>query len=173
MTKKLLELAVRGGAMLRDIGVVLQLAFVIATAGCGGGSVTRETHSLAGRTLLLTPRLPPVSPPFPPPRPYVPRAGDNSAAGTAARVNSTLLGGWKKVRQPVPSLRKAFTRHPARRNFHVIATSSHNTNLSATAPLTIVGLSYSAARWDRAGGRRIYTYFRWRCPARMVHDGYR
>ena len=126
----------------RNIAVVLLLAFVIAAAGCGGGSVTKgDTHS-GGLT--------------PPPDPTSAAVSISPASETLRTGGQRQFSGWDSTVGQYDvtwSLREGaaagtitadgiYTAPSTPGTFHLIATSSHNTDLNATAPVTIVSVGF-------------------------------
>jgi Galactose oxidase, central domain/Kelch motif len=131
--------------MLRDIGVALLLAFVVATAGCNGGPVSRVSTPGGGSN--------------PPGDPASATTVSISPASETLRTGGQRqFSGWDRTVGQYDvtwSLREGaaagtitadglYTAPSTAGNFHLIATSSHNSNLSATAPLTIVSVGFVA-----------------------------
>jgi hypothetical protein len=142
-TKKLLELAARGGSMLRTIGVALLLAFVVAAAGCNGGPVSSLSTGAGGSN---PPSAPSVSPPvsISPASETLRTGGQRQFSGWDSTVGQYDVT-WSLQEGAAAGTITAdgiYTAPSTPGNFHLIATSSHNTSLSATASLTIVSVGF-------------------------------
>src|SRR5271169_1868045 len=132
-----------GSSMLRIIGIALPLAFVIAAAGYGGSSGTKgATQSSASN---------------PPADPTPAAAVSISPASETLRTGEQRqFSGWDSTVGQYDvtwSLQEGaaagtitadglYTAPGTPGNFHLIATSSHNTNLSATASLAVVSVGF-------------------------------
>ena len=130
--------------MLRMTGIALLLAFLVAAAGCSGRPLSSANTARGGSNL----------------------GGDPSASGAVSiyPAQETLrIGGQRRFSgwdttvgqyDVTWSLQEGtaagtittdgvYTAPPTPGTFHLVATSSHNTSLSATAPLTIVSVGFA------------------------------
>jgi hypothetical protein len=132
--------------MLRNIGVALLLLSLVEVAGCGGGSVSR----------INTPAVGSNPPTDPNPSPTSTVITITPASETLRTGGQRRFSGWdSSVGQydVTWSLQEGaaagsitpdglYTAPGTPGTFHVIATSSHNTSLSATAAVTIVSVGF-------------------------------
>src|SRR6516225_217898 len=146
--------------MLRNIGIALLLAFVVAAAGCNGGPVSKVSTSPGGSNAPGDPAS-------------AATISISSASETLRIGRQRQFSGWDSTvgqHDVTWSLQEGaaagtitadglYTAPSTPGNFHLIATSSHNTNLSATAPLTIVSVGlYRSARWPLALDTRRHCF---------------
>jgi Galactose oxidase, central domain len=130
--------------MLRNLGVALPLVLVVAAAGCNGGYVSKVTTPAASGG-GSPPSAPSVSPPVISPASETLRTGgQRQFSGWDSSVGQYDVT-WSLQEGAAAGTITAdglYTAPGTPGNFHLIATSSHNTNLSATAPLTIVSVGF-------------------------------
>ena len=129
--------------MLRNIGVALLLAFVVAAAGCNGGPVSKVSTPPGGSNAPGDPAS-------------AATISISSASETLRIGRQRQFSGWDSTVGQYDvtwTLQEGaaagtitadglYTAPSTPGNFHLVATSSHNTNLSATAPLTIVSVGF-------------------------------
>jgi hypothetical protein len=143
-TKKLLESTTQGRSNLRAIGMALLLLYLVASVGCGGSSVSMvstpggssnpgdPTTSPTG-TVTITPASETLR-----------TKGQRQFSGWDSSVGQYDVT-WSLQEGAAAGTITAdgvYTAPNTPGNFHLVATSSHNANLSATAPLTIVSVGF-------------------------------
>jgi Galactose oxidase, central domain len=129
--------------MLGNSGVVILLGFVIAAAGCGGGSVTKADTPSGGSNPPAAP-TPAAAVSIFPASESLRTGGQRQFAGWDSSVGQYDVT-WSLQEGAAAGTVTAeglYTAPSTAGNFHLIATSSHKTNLSATAPLTIVSVGF-------------------------------
>jgi len=129
--------------LLRIIVVVLLLAFVIAAVGCSGGSVSKGDTQSSGSTPPADP-TPAAAVSILPASETLRTGGQRQFSGWDSSVGQYDVT-WSLQEGAAAGTITAeglYTAPSTPGNFHLIATSSHNTNLRATAPLTIVSVGF-------------------------------
>jgi hypothetical protein len=149
---------------MRTAGIALLLAFLLAGVGCSGGPVSSVNTGRGGASPSGDPRTAGAVSIYP-------------ASETLRTGGQRRFSGWdSSVGQydVTWSLQEGaaagsittdgiYTAPPVPGTFHLIATSSHNTGLSATAPLTIMSVGFAAIS-DMAVSRSGHT-------ATLLSDG--
>jgi len=129
--------------LLRNIHVICLLAFVITVAGCGAGSLTKGDTQSGGSNPPADP-TPAATVSISPASETLRTGGQRQFSGWDSSVGQfdvtwSLQEGAAAGNITAEGL---YTAPSTPGNFHLIATSSHNANLNATAPLTIVSVGF-------------------------------
>jgi hypothetical protein len=127
--------------MLRNIGVALLFAFVIAAAGCTGGAGSRLSAPAANPPADPAPA---TSVSISPSSETLRTGGQRQFSGWDSSVGQFDVTWSLQEGAAAGTITSGglYTAPNTPGNFHLIATSSHNTSLMATAPLTIVGVGF-------------------------------
>lgn len=143
--EKTRELRIHRCVTLRGVSVALLLLAFVELAGCGGGSVSRTNAPGLGSNTPTDPNPAPVGTvTITPPSETLRTGGQRQFSGWDSSVGQhdvtwSLLEGAAAGTITVDGI---YTAPGAPGTFHVVATSSHDTGLNATAAVTIVSVGF-------------------------------
>lgn len=131
--------------MMRTAGIAVLLAVFISAVGCSGGPASGVNRTASGSNAPADPSAPGAVSIYPA-RETLRTGGQRRFSGWDSSVGQYDVTWSLQEGAAAGSITTdgIYTAPSAPGTFHLTATSSHNTGLSATAPLTIVGVGFAA-----------------------------